>query len=68
MYYLLTIQNAGESGSSTSIMAYNDRDAVFAAFHTEMAYRHESRLNTVCMIMDEYGLLICRETYGLPIE
>ena len=65
MYYLVVIQNAGTASAATSINAYENRDATFAAFHTEMAYRHESRLNTVCLILDEYGDLVIRDTYGL---
>lgn len=48
MFYLLVVQNE----STPAIYAYNSHDAALAAFHTEMAYRHEDRHSTKCMILN----------------
>ena len=48
MFYLITVQN----GDTPSMLGYDSYDAALAAFHTELAYRHESRTSTRCMIID----------------
>lgn len=67
MYYLLVMQNVDTENVATSMTGYNSREDVFAAYHTELAYRHSSRVNTICMILDAHGNLVCRESYGLEI-
>lgn len=59
MYYLVTIQN----NSIPSVYSYETEDEVAAAFHQELAYRHESRFHTVCAILDDKLGIIRREEY-----
>ena len=63
MYYLLTIQN----DSIPTVFAYESEDAVLAAFHQEMSYRHESRYSTICAILDEKLGIVRREEYHAPV-
>lgn len=64
MFYVVIIQN----NDTPAIFAYNSYDAALAKFHTEMAYRHESRTSTKCMIIDGELLTINRETYTAPVQ
>jgi hypothetical protein len=59
MRILVIIQN-GTVTQMFNDSGGNDLDAIY---HTELAYRHESRTSTTCFITDEYGNLIKRETY-----
>ena len=59
MYYLVIIQN----DSTQAIYAYQTLDAALSAFHSELAYRDESRTKTVCSILNNVGELIKREHY-----
>lgn len=65
MYYLVIMQNTGTENPTCAVYSYSDRDAAFAAYHSELAYRSESRINTVCLMLNENGYPICRESYGL---
>lgn len=65
-YILLTIQN----GSIPTLREYNSGEtsaenwnAVCAAFHQELAYRHESRTSTVCVIFNYDGNELKRDVY-----
>lgn len=60
MYYLVTIQN----DSSQAIFAYESRDAALSAFHSELAYRADARLKTVCVVMNNDGDVIKKEVYS----
>ena len=53
-YYLVIIQNAG-ANSSQAIYRYNNIDDALAAYHSELAYRNNSRQMTTCVILDNYG-------------
>lgn len=64
MYYLLVTQN----DSIPAVYSYETEEAVLAAFHQEMAYRHESRLSTICAILDNKLGIIRREEYHAPIQ
>ena len=63
MYYLVIVQN----NSIPAIFSYETYDAALAAFHTEMAYRHESRTTTKCAIVDNELVTLKRETYTAPV-
>lgn len=58
-YFLIVIQN----GTTPQLTAYTDWNTVCAAFHQEMAYRHENRLSTICMIMNDRGDIIKKDEY-----
>lgn len=62
MYYVITIQN----NTIPAIHSYETMEAALAYFHTELAYRHESRTSTRCMIVDSELSLIRQESYVAP--
>ena len=64
MYYLIKVQN----DSIPAIASYDSLEAVTAAFHTEMAYRHESRFSTKCMILDNDLVVVRTEVYTAPVN
>lgn len=64
MYYLIKVQN----DSIPAIAAYDTLEAVNAEFHTEMAYRHESRYSTKCMILDADLVVVRTEVYTKPVD
>lgn len=51
MYYVVIIQN----NSSQAVFPYNSYDDALAMFHTELAYRAETRTSTCCVILDYQG-------------
>lgn len=63
MYYVITIQN----DTTPAIYSYETMEAALAYFHTELAYRHESRTSTRCMIVDSELSLIRQESYVAPV-
>ena len=58
-YILLVIQN----GTTPTMTTYTDWNSATAAFHQEMAYRHESRTSTVCVIFNYDGNELKRDVY-----
>ena len=58
-YILLVIQN----GSIPRMTTYDSWNAVTAAYHQELAYRHESRTKTVCVIFNYEGSELKRDVY-----
>ena len=64
MYHLLVIQNK----TTPSLISYNTYNDVYAAFHTELAYRHESRTSTICYILNSEGDIIDRGTYTADVN
>lgn len=64
MYILLTIQN----GSTPTMLTYNSWDAATAAYHQELAYRHESRTSTVCVLFNMEGVELRRDVYIKEVE
>ena len=63
MYYLAIIQNFGESNS---LFPFNTFEEALARFHSELAYRHESRTQTVCSILNSEGQVLRNEVYTAP--
>lgn len=61
-YFVSIIQN----GEIPAMYAYDDKNAAMAAFHSEMAYRHESRTSTVAFVMDANGNVIVKDRYFAP--
>lgn len=59
MCILICIQN----GSAPSMYSFDNINAALAQYHTELAYRHESRTSTMCMIIDVAGMVLKQETY-----
>lgn len=59
MKILVIVQNGSIVQTFTDIGG-NDLDAIY---HTELAYRHETRTSTTCFITDETGMVLKRETY-----
>lgn len=51
MYFLAIIQNY----SIPAFYSYQTRSEAMARFHSELAYRHESRTSTVCILYDQKG-------------
>ena len=64
MYYTVIIQN----NETPAIFAYNTMEDALAKFHSEMAYRHESRFKTVCGIYNEDLMPIKNEVYTAPVS
>lgn len=62
-FYLVKIQKSAE-GTTQGVYAYDTFDAALAAFHTELAYRSDSRLATVCVILDDYGNTQKKESWS----
>jgi hypothetical protein len=62
MYYLVIIQN----NNTQSIFSYQTIDEALSVFHTELAYRGETRNSTVCVILEETGALIKRDSWQRP--
>ena len=58
-YFLIKIQN----GDTPLLQGYTDWNTCLAAYHTELAYRHESRTSTVCIIMNSRGDIVKKEEY-----
>ena len=63
-YYLIIIQNY----TIPAIYSYDDYDALMVRFHTELAYRHEDRTSTVCIVLDNKGNEMRRDWYEKPEE
>lgn len=68
MYNLVIMQTNTSGETSRAVYAYNDWDAVLSAFHSELAYRHESRKKTVCTILDENGVSVKNEVWERKVE
>lgn len=65
MYYLAIIQNFGESNV---LYSYDTSEEALAAYHTELAYRAETRKQTVCSILDAEGQVLRNEVYTAPVS
>ena len=64
MYAVIVIQNGSIFASAT----YTDWNDAKARYHQELAYRHESRTSTMCMIIDSEGQVQLREKYSSTSE
>ena len=58
-FYLLIIQN----DSTQAVYAYDSYSDALAAFHSELAYRHESRISTTCAILNKYLEILVKERW-----
>ena len=65
-WYLITIQNE----ETIQALGFTNWNELLARFHQELAYRHESRRSTVCIILSSTGQELKRDTYvsDTPIE
>lgn len=63
-YYLVIVQN----DSAQAIYVYDGIDAALAAYHSELAYRAESRVKTLCVIIDSFGNTIRKECWSATEE
>lgn len=66
-YYLVKIQKNAD-GVTQGVYAYDSYDAALVEFHSELAYRNVNRISTVCVIIDERGNTVKKETYGATGE
>ena len=67
MYYLLIIQNAGEN-STQAVYQYSNIDDALSVYHNELGYRGQGRNNTACVIVDENGFTIYRDSWHKYVE
>ena len=63
MYNLVIMQTGTDGQTARAVYAHNDLDAALSAFHSELAYRHDSRAKTVCTILDEDGISVKNEIW-----
>ena len=61
MYYLTIVQN----NNTQAVYAYSSLNDALASFHQELAYRGEGRESTLCVIVNENGILIKSEIWRL---
>ena len=61
-YYLTIVQNE----SICACYAYESRSAAMSAYHTELAYRADSRNSTLCVVVNSNGTMIACEKYTAP--
>lgn len=57
MFYLVIMQN----DQTQAVYRYDNYDAALAAFHSELAYREDTRMKTACTILNGYGDMIKHE-------
>lgn len=62
MYYLAIVQN----DETQALYRYNTYEEALAAYHTELAYRAETRKSTKCAILDGDLNMLRQETYVVP--
>lgn len=61
-HFVFAVQN----GTTPAAAAYDNKADALAAYHTEMAYRHESRTSTTGIVVDAAGHVVAMETYTAP--
>jgi hypothetical protein len=59
MYYLAIVQN----DETQALYRYNTYEEALAAYHTELAYRAETRKSTKCAILNGDLQMLRQETY-----
>lgn len=64
MFYLVIIQNS----QTPAIFSYHAYEDALAAYHTELSYRAEGRVKTVCGIFTEELMLMKSEIYTAPVS
>lgn len=60
MFYLLIVQN----DQTQTAYAYQTYNEALSAFHSELAYRNESRTKTMCAIISSNGAMLKSEYYN----
>lgn len=68
MYNLAKMQTSSNGETARALLPYNDWDSVLAAFHSELAYRADTRVKTVCTILDEDGIAVKNEVWERKAE
>lgn len=63
-YYLVIVQN----DSIQAVYGYNSYDDAVAAFHSELAYRGDGRLSTMCAILTASGNLVKTERWERMLQ
>lgn len=63
MIYLIIIK-----ADSQAINAFRTQDEAMSAFHGEMAYAYNAKVDTTCVVMDTYGNQIKFERHEIPQE
>lgn len=63
MFYLAIIQN----DTTQALYRYDTYDQALATFHSELAYRGDARMKTVCVILNSIGELIKRDYWERPV-
>lgn len=63
MYYLIIMQNIGYEEATQAIFKFDDLSGALARYHNELGYRHESRHNTTCIILDTDCNILYREKW-----
>ena len=58
-WYLIVIQNE----EIIQALTYTSWNELLARFHQELAYRHESRHSTLCIILSSSGQELKRDIY-----
>lgn len=61
-FYLIIVQN----DTVVTIYSYDNLDTALAAYHSELAYRNESRTATDCAILNADLQVMYRESYKSP--
>ena len=64
MFYLAIVQN----DETQALYSYNSYEEALAAYHTELAYRAETRKSTKCAILDSDLNMLRQETYVAPVS
>ena len=64
MYYLAIVQN----DEAQAFYRYSNYEDALAAYHTELAYRAETRKSTKCAILDGDLNMLRQETYTAPVQ
>lgn len=64
MYYLAIVQN----DTTNALYSYSTYEEALAAYHTELAYRAETRKSTKCAILDGDLNMLRQETYVAPVS
>lgn len=62
MYYALVMQNE----TTPAVYTFATENEALAYYHTELAYRHESRTSTKCALLDSTFQVLRCEEYRAP--
>ena len=59
MFYLVIVQN----DSVQTVHVHQTLDSALSEYHSELAYRGDTRMKTMCAILNSIGELIRRECW-----